>query len=139
MELSLDRLAKMTPEEREKVWIVAVLFLNYTIQTVNLLRQQAVVLTFQNLIAEASDKCTRKCITNPGTILSGGEKQVDLNSTLLIWNVPMFISSVFNIVWIDSSKAITWSHRHSRSVSNSRQELALSEWTVDRHSLKYYR
>uniref|UniRef100_A0A914LKQ0 Mitochondrial import inner membrane translocase subunit n=3 Tax=Meloidogyne TaxID=189290 RepID=A0A914LKQ0_MELIC len=61
LDIDTEKLQKLTPEERDKA--------------INSLRQQAILLNLQSLVSEVADKCTRKCITAPGTSLSNGEKQ----------------------------------------------------------------
>ncbi|CAK5089730.1 unnamed protein product [Meloidogyne enterolobii] len=61
LDIDTEKLQKLTPEERDKA--------------INTLRQQAILLNLQSLVSEVADKCTRKCITAPGTSLSSGEKQ----------------------------------------------------------------
>ncbi|KAE9551122.1 hypothetical protein FO519_005657 [Halicephalobus sp. NKZ332] len=59
--LDIETLKKLTPEQQTQV-IAGV-------------KQQAAIANAQNLITDLSEKCTQKCITAPGSSLSGSEKQ----------------------------------------------------------------
>ncbi|CAJ0577548.1 unnamed protein product, partial [Mesorhabditis spiculigera] len=59
--LDIEQLQKLTPQQQEQV-IAGV-------------KQQAALANAQSLITELSEKCTIKCITAPGTSLTGGDKQ----------------------------------------------------------------
>ncbi|CAJ0944462.1 unnamed protein product, partial [Mesorhabditis belari] len=59
--MDIEQLKKLSPEQQEQV-ILGV-------------KQQAAIANAQNLITELSEKCTQKCITAPGSSLSGGDKQ----------------------------------------------------------------
>uniref|UniRef100_A0AC34FQH6 Mitochondrial import inner membrane translocase subunit n=2 Tax=Panagrolaimus TaxID=55784 RepID=A0AC34FQH6_9BILA len=59
--MDVEQLKKLTPEQQN--------------QLIAGVKQQAAILNAQNLITELSEKCSNKCITNPGSSLSGGEKQ----------------------------------------------------------------
>jgi len=61
MELDVEALNKMTPDQQEQV--------------LKSVRQQAAIMHAQTLIADLTDKCITKCVPSPGTSLTGSEKQ----------------------------------------------------------------
>uniref|UniRef100_A0A915EQM6 Mitochondrial import inner membrane translocase subunit n=1 Tax=Ditylenchus dipsaci TaxID=166011 RepID=A0A915EQM6_9BILA len=56
-----DKVKKMTPEQQS--------------QMISGIRQEAALANLQNLITMLTEKCTVKCVSNPGSVLSGSEKQ----------------------------------------------------------------
>uniref|UniRef100_A0A7E4VBT4 Mitochondrial import inner membrane translocase subunit n=1 Tax=Panagrellus redivivus TaxID=6233 RepID=A0A7E4VBT4_PANRE len=59
--MDLEQLKNLSPQQQEQV-LAGV-------------KQQAAIANAQNLVTDLSEKCTNKCITNPGSSLSSSEKQ----------------------------------------------------------------
>lgn len=57
----IQKLQKMAPAERDKAFAA--------------LHQQTTILMLQKLFGEINDTCVKKCVTSPGTELTGSQKQ----------------------------------------------------------------
>ncbi|KAK0425766.1 hypothetical protein QR680_009372 [Steinernema hermaphroditum] len=59
--MNLDTLKNLSPEQQAQV--------------IEGLQKQAAIANAQSLITDLSDKCTTKCITSPGSSLTGSDQQ----------------------------------------------------------------
>lgn len=74
--MNLDALKKLSPEEKKNL--------------ITTFKQEVALANLEALVTGLVDKCTTKCITNPGTSLTNGEKQClqrCMGRFLESWNV----------------------------------------------------